>query len=322
MSVIAPHAPAELGFKDIRYEKNGWVARVTIDRPDVYNSYSVATLKEIGEAFRDISRDDHIAVGVLTGAGDTAFCTGGDVKEYASEYTKRPRDYWKYMSYFIEAIDAVKNCGKPTIARINGMAVGGGNEFNAACDLAIAAEHARFKQVGVQVGSVAAGGATQWLPIIIGDRRAREMLMTCEFIDAKTALDWGLVNQVVPKEQLDDAVAALAAKLVDTFPECMRYTKSQVNFWKDLVWSMTGPHAKDWLSLHFAALEPYEGMTAFTQKRKADRVGIRERAASGGSSEFVWGPHARTCPKCKTEGLPAAFAFCGKCGAALPSNGG
>ncbi|MDE3194649.1 MAG: zinc ribbon domain-containing protein, partial [Chloroflexota bacterium] len=96
----------------------------------------------------------------------------------------------------------------------------------------------------------------------------------------------------------------------------------QANFWKDFVWSMTGAHAKDWLSLHFATLEPYEGMTAFTQKRKADRIGIRERAASGGSSEFVWGPHALTCPKCKTEGLPAGFAFCGKCGAALSSNGG
>ncbi len=318
MSVIAPRSTEDLGFTDIRYQKDGWVARVTIDRPEAYNSYTVTTLGEIAAAFKDASRDDHIAVIVLTGAGETAFCTGGDVKEYAAEYTKRPRDYWKYMGVFIEAVDAVKNCGKPTIARINGMAVGGGNEFNAACDLAIAADSARFRQVGVHVGSVAAGGATQWLPIIIGDRRARQMLMTGEWVDAKTALDWGLVNEVVPLAQLDDAVAKLAAKLVDTFPECMRYTKTQVNFWKDLAWSMTGGHAKDWLSLHFAALEPYEGMTAFTKKRKADRVGVRERAASGGSSEFVWGPHTRTCPACGTEGLPSAFGFCGHCGVALP----
>ncbi|MBI2324970.1 MAG: hypothetical protein HYU87_08430, partial [Chloroflexi bacterium] len=99
--------------------------------------------------------------------------------------------------------------------------------------------------------------------------------------------------------------------------ECMRYTKAQVNVWKDFAWSMTASHARDWLSLHFAALEPFEGMTAFAKKRKADRVGVRERAASGGSSEFVWGPHTRSCAACGAEGLPSAFPFCGRCGAPL-----
>ena len=315
MSVLAPRTAADLGLRDIRYEKDGWVATVTIQRPEAYNAYTAHTLGEIAAAFRDVAHDDHIAVAVLTGAGETAFCTGGDVKEYASEYTRRPRDYWKYMGLFIDAIDAIRSCGKPTIARVNGMAVGGGNELNVACDLAIAADHARFRQVGVQVGSVAAGGATQWLPIVIGDRRARQMLMLCEFVDAPTALAWGLVNEVVPMAKLDEAVARMSAKLVDTFPECMRYTKAQVNVWKDFAWSMTAPHARDWLSLHFAALEPFEGMTAFAKKRKADRIGVRERAASGGSSEFVWGPHTRTCGACGAEGLPESFPFCGRCGA-------
>ncbi len=317
MSAIAPRHPSEFGFTDIHYAKSDWIATVTFDRPASYNAYTSHTLHEIAEAFRDASRDDSVAVVVLTGAGDQAFCTGGDVKEYAAEYTQRPRDYWKYMGLFVDAIDAVKNVGKPTIARINGMAVGGGNEFNLACDLAIAADHARFRQVGVQVGSVAAGGATQWLPLAIGDRRARQMLMLCEWVDAKTALDWGLLNEVVPARELDTAVARMAAKLVDTFPECMRYTKQQANFWKDFVWSATAGHAKEWLALHFATLEPYEGMTAFAQKRGADRVGVRERARSGGSSEFVWGPHALTCPACGTSGLPKDFAFCGHCGAAV-----
>ena len=316
-SVLSPRSPAELAFTDIRYSKDGWVATVTIDRPHAYNAYTAATLSELAVAFRDASRDDHIAVVVLTGAGESAFCTGGDVKEYATEYTRRPRDYWKYMGLFIECLDALRNIGKPTIARVNGMAVGGGNELNLACDLAIAADHARFRQVGVQVGSVAAGGATQWLPIVIGDRRAREMLMLCEWVDAPKALEWGLVNEVVPAAELDAAVARLAAKLVDTFPECMRYTKQQTNFWKDLAWTMTAGHARDWLAVHFAALEPFEGMTAFAKKRKADRVGVRERAASGGSSEFVWGPHTGACASCGTEGLPAAFGFCGHCGASL-----
>ena len=95
MSVIEPRAVSELGFQDIRYEKSGWVATVTIDRQAAYNAYTAATLREIAEAFRDASRDDHVAVVVLTGAGETAFCTGGDVKEYATDYTQRPRDYWK-----------------------------------------------------------------------------------------------------------------------------------------------------------------------------------------------------------------------------------
>ncbi|HEY6958446.1 MAG TPA: enoyl-CoA hydratase-related protein [Candidatus Limnocylindria bacterium] len=307
----------DLPFKDITYTKKDFVATVTIQRPDSYNSYTTNTLREMGEAFADASRDDGVGVLVLTGAGDQAFCTGGDVKEYARDYTKRPRDYWKYMGYFAGAIDGLRNLGKPSIARINGMAVGGGNEFNAACDLAVAADHARFRQVGVQVGSVAAGGATQWLPIIIGDRRAREMLMTCDWVDAKTALDWGLVNQVVPAAELDAAVAKLAAKLLETFPECMRYTKQQVNFWKDFGWSMTIGHARDWLALHFNSLEPYEGMTAFAEKRKADRMSVRARARDGKPSETLWGPYEKTCGACGAKGIPSGFEFCGICGSSL-----
>jgi len=317
MSEISGRDPAAFAFADIRYEKKGWIATVTINRPDAYNSYTTRTLRELTEAFTDAGRDDGVAVLVVTGAGSDAFCTGGDVKEYARDYTRKPRDYWKYMGHFAGAIEALKNLGKPSIARINGMAVGGGNEINLACDLAIATDTARFRQVGVQVGSVAAGGATQWLPLVIGDRRARQMLMTCEWVDAKTALAWGLVNEVVPAPELDAAVARLAAKLLDTFPECMRYTKQQTNFWKDLSWSMTIGHARDWLALHFASLEPYEGMTAFAEKRRADRLGVRARARDGGSSETLWGPNARTCPSCGAKGLPDAFAFCGICGGAL-----
>ncbi len=317
MSVLGAKNPRDLDFTDVRYAKREWVATITIDRPSAHNAYTARTLMELTDAFVDASRDDGVAVVVLTGTGDQAFCTGGDVKEYATEYTQRPRDYWKYMSVFVGALDALRNIGKPTIARVNGMAVGGGNEFNLACDLAIAADHARFRQVGVQVGSVAAGGATQWLPIVIGDRRAREMLMLCEWIDARKALEWGLVNEVVPSAELDAAVGRMAGKLVDTFPECMRYTKQQTNFWKDFVWSLTAGHARDWLSLHFGALEPYEGMTAFAQKRKADRIGVRRRARDGGSSESLWGPYSRTCEHCGAAGIPANFVFCGCCGRSL-----
>lgn len=332
-------------FDEVLYEKGDWVARITINRPFAYNAYSTAALKDLATAFRDAAFDDSIGVIVYTGAGDRAFCTGGDVKEYEADYTERPRDYWKYMALFRQYIESIVNSGKPVIARLNGMAVGGGNESQMACDLAVMAEHAWIGQVGTRVGSVAAGGATQWLPLLIGDRRAREMLLFNGRIPAYQALEWGLVNRVVPSvtkdgefieratpgqirhaekgedgyaislERLDAAVADLAAKLLEQFPECARYTKQQVNFWKDLAWHQTIGHAGDWLALHYASQEPWEGMRAFVEKRKPDYMKLRRLAAEGGSSEFVWGAPSGTCPSCEATGLPAGFAFCGVCGA-------
>ena len=304
-------------FTDILYEKADGVAWITINRPEVRNAFRTRTVAELTEAFVDARWDRTVGVVVLTGAGDKAFCTGGDVKEYAEFYTRRPRDYWKYMGIFVGAIDGVRNCGKPVIARLNGIVAGGGNEFNLACDLAVAADHVTLRQVGTRVGSVAAGGATQWLPITIGDRRAREMLFTCDEVTARQALDWGLVNRVVPAADLDKAVDELAQKIIDKFPECTRYTKQQVNYWKDMAWYSTVGHARDWLSLHFMSTEPHEGMTAFVEKRAPRYRELRQRAAEGGFSELLWGPYTRSCHACGTTGIPEGFDFCGKCGAKL-----
>ncbi|MCI0587279.1 MAG: enoyl-CoA hydratase-related protein [Planctomycetes bacterium] len=335
-------------FREIRYEKQDGVARVTIDRAGALNAYTTETLCELGRALRDASFDDAVGAIVLTGAGDRAFCAGGDVKEYAEVYTRRPRDYWKYMGLFREYIEALLDAGKPTIARLNGMAIGGGNESQLACDFAVAAEHVTLRQVGTHVGSVACGGATQWLPLAVGDRRARHLLFLNEPVSARRALEWGLISDVAlsvtkggrvleaPAEAevekarrgaegygldlgpLDLAVARLAEKLLDTFPECTRYTKEQVNFWKKLAWHQTIGHARDWLALHFATLEPLEGMRAFARKRPPDRRGIRSRMAAGGWGEFPWGPYARDCAACGAESIPAGFAFCGRCGKELP----
>lgn len=309
--------PESFGFQDIIYSKADWVARVTINRPDVYNCYSTSTLAEMRDAFRDAAADDGVAVLVFTGAGDKAFCTGGDVREYAAVYTQHPHDYWKYMTLFAECHDALRGIGKPVIARLNGIVAGGGNEFNMACDLAVAADDITIRQVGTKVGSVAAGGATQWLPIMVGDRRAREMLLLSEPISAQQALEWGLVNRVVPRAGLDAAVDDLCQRLIEKFPECVRYTKTQVDFWKDLAWHGTIRHAQDWLALHFASLEPWEGMTAFVEKRQPGYRRLRELARDGGSSEFLWGPPERTCPNCGATGLPERMDFCGMCGQKL-----
>lgn len=339
--------PEELDFKEIIYEKKDWVATITINRPQNYNAYSTPALRELTAAFTDAAFDDAVGVIVFTGAGDRAFCTGGDVKEYEAEYTRRPRDYWKYMGLFKGYIESIMNSGKPTIARLNGMAVGGGNESQLACDLSVMAEHAYIAQVGTSVGSVACGGATQWLPLFVGDRRAREMLMLNARIPAKQALEWGLVNRVVPSVKkngefiegaskaeiksagkgedgysidlslLDEEVMSIASQVLDKFPECMRYTKEQVNFWKNLAWHQTAGHARDWLATHFTSLEPWEGMSAFVEKRKARYLWVRERARDDVGSEFLHGAYIKACASCGTKGIPEHFSFCGMCGGGL-----
>jgi len=339
--------PGEFSFDEIIYKKEDFLATVTINRPNVYNAYSTKTLVEMISAFQDASWDDSVAVVVLTGAGTKAFCTGGDVAEYETKFIDRPHDYWKWMGLFQGALDALRNIGKPTIARLNGIVVGGGNEFNLCCDLAVMAEHAYIKQVGTQVGSVPCGGATQWLPLTIGDRRAREMLFLCEEVSAPDALRWGLVNRVVPSIKngtgkfirpadapsikdalknpdyevdlslLDQEVKSLAEKLIDKFPECLRYTKQQTNFWKDFAWYNTIGHGREWLSLHFATREPLEGMGAFVEKRKVDYRKLRRIGADGGSPDYVHGAPRKVCSSCGAKNLPTAFEFCGKCGAKI-----
>jgi enoyl-CoA hydratase/carnithine racemase len=145
------------------------------------------------------------------------------------------------------------------------------------CDFAIATPDVIIKHVGTSRGSVAAAGGTQWLPIIVGDRRAREILMLGKELKAKEALAWGLINQVVPRRKLDSAVEAMVETLVNKLPECTRYTKEQLNFWRNFSWAMTIGHAKDWLTVHTSAPEITEGIQAFKEKRPIDYKKLRRK---------------------------------------------
>jgi enoyl-CoA hydratase/carnithine racemase/ribosomal protein S27AE len=300
---------SDFNFQHIRYEKHGYRATVTFNRPEKLNAVIYPMLLELRQAFLDVSFDDHLAVLVLTGAGDRAFCVGADLGEQ-EQFLERPQDYWKWMGAFVEAHDRLRNLGKPSIARLNGIVVGGGNEFNMSCDLAVAADDIYIRHVGASHGSVAAAGATQWLPLIVGDRRAREILFLNEEIPARTALEWGLVNQVAPRGELDAAVDAMVEKLYRKLPEAMRYTKQQVNFWRDFSWGVTIGHARDWLGIHANAPETAEGVQAFAAKRRPDYDRVRAAFAAD---------RGRTCPHCGTGGLPADHLYCGRCGKSLSS---
>lgn len=314
---LNPSKPEDVNFENVKYEIKDMVATVTINRPQVYNCLNFQTLREMTAAFELASWDDEVGVVVLTGAGEKAFCTGADMKEQNNEILERPRNYWKWMGAFIEAHEKLMNIGKPTIARLNGITVGGGNEFNMNCDLAVMADHAYIRQVGNSHGSVAAGGATQWLPLIVGDRRAREILWLNEEISPEKALEWGLVNEVVPASQLDDAVDAMAKKLLNKLPECVRYTKEQTNFWRKQSFNLTVGHARDWLTVHTGAYETHEAMRAFNEKRKPDYKMLRERMATGESYEHLWGAPSLECNTCGTKDIPEYFNHCGACGAPL-----
>jgi len=292
----------EFKFQHIKYEKGGGRATITFNRPSVYNAINYGILREMNAALKDASWDDGVGVLVLTGAGDKAFSTGADLNEQEG-FLQRPRDYWKWMGEFIEVHERLRNLGKPSIARLNGIVVGGGNEFNMSCDLAVAADDIYIRQVGTSHGSVALAGATQFLPLIVGDRRAREILLLNEQIPAAKALEWGLVNYVVPRDQLDEAVDLLVKKLLAKFPEKTRYTIQQLNYWRNLSWHSTIGHGRDWLSIHNTSPETWEGVNAFREKRKPNYAKIRARWADDAAPEWVSGkmPEIKKDSRTKTK---------------------
>ncbi len=261
-----PSSPHELGFESIVYEKAPPRATITLNRPEVLNAFDFRMLREIARACEDASWDDEIRVVVVTGAG-RAFCVGADLRSWGEELVGNPKEYWKWFGAFKDMHDKLREIGKPTLARIQGLAVGGGNELQMACDLAVMADDTFIRHVGLEHGSVPAGGATQWLPILVGDRRAREIILLCEQIPADQAAAWGLVNWAVPAAELDAKVDAVAESLAAKLPQTTRYAKQQLNWWRDISWHETVGHARDWLSLSMLNDEAKEAIEAFLKSR-------------------------------------------------------
>jgi enoyl-CoA hydratase/carnithine racemase len=261
-----PLDPAELGFEKIVYEKAPPRATITLNRPEVLNAFDFRMLRELARACEDASWDDDVRVVVVTGAG-RAFCVGADLRSWGDDYLGKPQEYWKWFGAFKDMHDRLREIGKPTLARINGIAVGGGNELQMACDLALMADDAFIRHVGLEHGSVPAGGATQWLPIMVGERRAREIVLLCEEIPAVQAADWGLVNRAVPPAELDALVDEWVEKLARKLPQTTRYAKQQLNWWRDVSWHETVGHARDWLALSMLNEETQDAVRRFLARR-------------------------------------------------------
>jgi enoyl-CoA hydratase/carnithine racemase len=263
-----PRDPSELGFEAVVYEKAPPRATIRLNRPEVLNAFDFRMLREIARASEDASWDDEVRVVVLTGTG-RAFCVGADLRSWDEDYLGRPGEYWKWFGAFKDAHDRLREIGKPTVARINGMAVGGGNELQMACDLAVMVDTAFIRHVGLEHGSVPAGGATQWLQLMVGDRRARQIVFLCEEVPAAQAAEWGLVNRTVAESELDVVVDELVEKLATKLPQTTRYAKQQLNVWRDFAWHQTIGHARDWLALSMLGEEAQGAVRAFLDRGRS-----------------------------------------------------
>jgi 6-oxo-cyclohex-1-ene-carbonyl-CoA hydrolase len=184
---------------------NAWI---WLDNPGQYNSYTTEMVKGIILGFRAASNMRDVSSVVFTGAGDKAFCTGGNTKEYAEYYAGRPQEYRQYMRLFNDMVSAILACDKPVICRVNGMRVGGGQEIGMACDFSVAQDLARFGQAGPKHGSAPIGGATDFLPPVIGAERAMAACVLCEPFSAHEAYHMGMLTDIAPALKVDGKFVA------------------------------------------------------------------------------------------------------------------
>ena len=251
-----------MAYTDILVEKQDGVAWITINRPEVRNAFRTRTVRELTEAFEDAKFDRTIGVVVLTGAGDRAFCSGGDQKErgqggYAAD--ERPMD--------VDALhNAIRRIPKPVIAMVNGFAIGGGHVLHVLCDLSIAADTAIFGQTGPRVGSVDAGFGTGYLARVVGEKRAREIWYLCRQYSAQEALGMGLVNKVVPLKDLRSEVEKWCADLLEKSPTALALAKQSFNIDSEQR-AGVAEFAHTALDLYYQTDEAMEGRNAFVEKR-------------------------------------------------------
>ena len=255
-------------YKDILYEVGANAVRITINRPEVFNAFRTQTVEELILAFRRADEEKSVNAVIFGGAGDKAFCTGGDQKVHLSEDgLYGPRGL---VGLPIEELhSAIRDCRKVVIARVQGFAIGGGNVFSTISDLTIASEKAQFGQVGPKVGSVDGGWGTALLARHVGDKRAREMWYLNERYSAQQAYEMGLCNKVVPAADLDAAVDAWTDTLAERSPTALALAKRSFNADTESIRGIS-LLALNAVKLFYDTEESQEGVRAFGEKRKPD----------------------------------------------------
>jgi 2-ketocyclohexanecarboxyl-CoA hydrolase len=252
-------------YQDILYEQRGNVAWITINRPEVMNAFRARTCDELIHAFGKASSDREIGCVVLAGAGDRAFCTGGDQSAHDGQYDGRGT-----VGLPVEELHAaIRDTPKPVIARVQGYAIGGGNVLATICDLTICADTATFGQVGPKMGSVDPGYGTAFLARVVGEKKAREMWYLCRRYTAEQAIAMGLANECVPLAQLDETVQAWADELSERSPTALAIAKRSFNMDTAHQAGIAGMGLYA-LKLYYDTDESREGVLALKEKRKPD----------------------------------------------------
>ena len=251
-------------YETLLVERRDRVAIITINRPDKRNALNIKTREEGAALLEELRNDTSVGVVVITGAGDKAFIAGADIAEFAGRTAMMQRDVMTARSLFT----AIDTFPKPIIAMINGYCLGGGCEVALACDIRIASENASFGQPEINLGIIPGGGGTQRLTRLVGEGKAMEMILTGEIIDAQTAFSIGLVNHVVPMDQLEAKTMQIASRIAEKGPISVSLAKEAIKIASRANLDEGLRREVDLFALCFASEDKDEGVNAFLEKRK------------------------------------------------------
>ena len=254
-------------YTDVSYAVEDGLAWITIDRPARMNAFTAHTVDELIHAVKRAWADSSVGVLCLTGAGEKAFCAGGDQKQRNETGDYGPSESGLFEVEFLHRV--IRDCAKPVIAAVNGIAIGGGHVLHVLCDITVAADHARFGQAGPRVGSFDAGFGSAYLARIVGEKRAREIWYCCRLYDAATMERWGLVNSVVPMAELRAEVRRYADDMLSKSPTALRVLKHSFNADSEALAGI-GAMAFAHLDQFVETDEAREGVAAFNERRDPD----------------------------------------------------